>query len=566
MFIMLAVFLLENPYDGLFSKKGGYDNEDIRHNIFLCIFYVILTLWFLSLVWGKKVKSKIYIIGVAISLLGATSQVIACSLDYETYEAEMEKFYNGDSWEKYSDDYEVFEEYYPLKQSATRTLFAGFAFMSYIVLVGLLCKRSRNTIAKIALFATLTLFVFNVISNYLPLRIPEGAFYLDRTWEWESYREYVKDYYKSRENIQFVGQGLLYLSMAVSMLLYKDFESEDSATVEEVATSVEEPAAPIEKAAAHVEEPADMAEESDETVIEILHEEGGETAVRTGTLTSGTALQSGRYVIDGVLGQGGFGITYLATQTGLNRKVAIKEFFMKEYCDRNTVSNHITLGTAGSKDMVAKFKAKFIKEAQTIAELQNQHVVRIYDIFEENGTAYYVMEYIEGGSLAKRVIGHPMDNATANKFMKQLCQALEYIHNRNILHLDIKPSNILFRNEDELVLIDFGVSKHYDVGGGSQTSSTPVGISRGYAPLEQYNKGGVIQFSPATDIYSLGATLYSIVTGQTPPDANEIYEDGIDDFPAGVSQAIQNAVIKAMDPRRKQRPQSISEFTQILNS
>ena len=566
MFIMLAVFLLENPYDGLFSKKGGYDNEDIRHNIFLCIFYVILTLWFLSLVWGKKVKSKIYIIGVAISLLGATSQVIACSLDYETYEAEMEKFYNGDSWEKYSDDYEVFEEYYPLKQSATRTLFAGFAFMSYIVLVGLLCKRSRNTIAKIALFATLTLFVFNVISNYLPLRIPEGAFYLDRTWEWESYREYVKDYYKSRENIQFVGQGLLYLSMAVSMLLYKDFESEDSATVEEVATSVEEPAAPIEKAAAHVEEPADMAEESDETVIEILHEEGGETAVRTGTLTSGTALQSGRYVIDGVLGQGGFGITYLATQTGLNRKVAIKEFFMKEYCDRNTVSNHITLGTAGSKDMVAKFKAKFIKEAQTIAELQNQHVVRIYDIFEENGTAYYVMEYIEGGSLAKRVIGHPMDNATANKFMKQLCQALEYIHNRNILHLDIKPSNILFRNEDELVLIDFGVSKHYDVGGGSQTSSTPVGISRGYAPLEQYNKGGVIQFSPATDIYSLGATLYSIVTGQTPPDANEIYEDGIDDFPAGVSQAIQNAVIKAMDPRRKQHPQSISEFTQILNS
>ena len=557
MFIMLAVFLLENPYDGLFSKKDGYDNEDIRHNIFLCIFYVILTLWFLSLVWGKKVKSKIYIIGVAISLLGATSQVIACSLDYETYEAEMEKFYNGDSWEKYSDDYEVFEEYYPLKQSATRTLFAGFAFMSYIVLVGLLCKRSRNTIAKIALFATLALFVFNIISNYLPLRIPE--------WEWESYRD-VKDYYKSRENIKFVGQGLLYLSMAVSMLLYKDFESEDSATVEEVATSVEEPAAPIEKAAAHVEEPADMAEESDETVIEILHEEGGETAVRTGTLTSGTALQSGRYIINLVLGQGGFGVTYLATQTGLNRKVAIKEFFMKEYCDRDTVSNHITLGTAGSKDMVAKFKAKFIKEAQTIAELQNQHVVRIYDIFEENGTAYYVMEYIEGGSLAKKVIGHPMDNATANKFMKQLCQALEYIHNRNILHLDIKPSNILFRNENELVLIDFGVSKHYDEDGGSQTSSTPVGISRGYAPLEQYNKGGVIQFSPATDIYSLGATLYSIVTGQTPPDANEIYEDGIDDFPAGVSQAIQNAVIKAMDPRRKQRPQSISEFTQILNS
>lgn len=224
------------------------------------------------------------------------------------------------------------------------------------------------------------------------------------------------------------------------------------------------------------------------------------------------------------------------------------------------------MGTAGSIDMVAKFKEKFIKEAQTLAELFNQHIVKVYDIFEENGTAYYVMEYVNGDSLAKRVLGHPMDNATTLKYMNQICQALKYIHNRSILHLDIKPSNILFRNNDELVLIDFGISKHYDQEGGAQTSSTPVGVSRGYAPLEQYNKGGISQFTPATDIYSLGATLYTIVTGKIPPDANEIYEDGLDEFSGEVSPAIQNAIIKSMDPRRKQRPQSIDEFIGILNS
>ena len=114
-------------------------------------------------------------------------------------------------------------------------------------------------------------------------------------------------------------------------------------------------------------------------------------------LSSSTLLQGGKYRIEKVLGQGGFGITYLAVQVGLNRKVAIKEFFMKEYCNRDGETSQVSVGSVGSKELVARFRQKFLKEAQTIAALENPHIIRIYDIFEENGTANYVMEYLQDG-------------------------------------------------------------------------------------------------------------------------------------------------------------------------
>jgi len=116
------------------------------------------------------------------------------------------------------------------------------------------------------------------------------------------------------------------------------------------------------------------------------------------------------------------------------------------------------------------------------------------------------------------------------------------------------------------VLIDFGVSKHYDGEGGSQTSSTPVGLSRGYAPLEQNKAGGVSQFTPSTDIYALGATFYKLVTGQTPPEADEVNENGLPAFPSSVPFPIASVIEKAMEPKRKDRPQSIDEFLAILDS
>ena len=279
-----------------------------------------------------------------------------------------------------------------------------------------------------------------------------------------------------------------------------------------------------------------------------------------------TSLQGGRYRIERMLGQGGFGITYLGVQTGLDRKVAIKEFFMKEYCNREEETSHVTVPSMGSKDLVERFRRKFVKEAQTICAFSCPNIIRIYDVFEENGTAYYVMEYHGHGSLADLVKHRgKLKETEAVSYIRQVAEALRYIHERNINHLDVKPGNVLLDDDGRAVLIDFGMSKRYDVDG-EQTSTTPVGISHGYAPLEQYKKGGVGTFSPATDIYSLGATLYKLVTGITPPDASEVDEDGLSSFPNAVSDGTKLAIRQAMNMKRKDRPQSVKKFLSLLDA
>lgn len=280
-------------------------------------------------------------------------------------------------------------------------------------------------------------------------------------------------------------------------------------------------------------------------------------------LSIGTSLQGGKYRIERLLGQGGFGITYLGIQTALERRVAIKEFFMKEYCERSESTSHVTLGSQGSRDLVERFREKFLKEARLIANMDCPNIVRIYDIFEENGTAYYVMEYIDGPSLSEKLkVCTTMTEAEALPYIHQIAAALKYIHGKNILHLDVKPGNILLRDDREAVLIDFGISKRYDESG-NQTSSTPAGISKGYAPVEQYNQG-MQTFTPATDIYSLAATLYKMITGETPPEASTILENGLPEFPASVSSTVRKAIEKGMQPRRKDRPQSVEEFLNLL--
>lgn len=145
-----------------------------------------------------------------------------------------------------------------------------------------------------------------------------------------------------------------------------------------------------------------------------------------------------------------------------------------------------------------------------------------------------------------------------------MADALKYIHSQHTVHLDVKPSNVLLNARGEAVLIDFGISKHYDEAG-EQTSSTPVGISKGYAPLEQSRDGDISQFKPSTDIYALGATLYHLVTGHVPPEASIVNEDGLD-RPNGVSDRIWNAIEQAMQARRKDRPQSVEAFIAMLDS
>ena len=281
-------------------------------------------------------------------------------------------------------------------------------------------------------------------------------------------------------------------------------------------------------------------------------------------LNNGALLKNGEYRIEKVLAAGGFGITYLAMQVALGRKVAVKEFFMKEHCNRDSGNSYVSVPSVGSKEQVEHFKEKFLKEARLIASFDHSNIIRIHDVFEENGTAYYVMEYLEGESLSTLVARcGAIDEQVALRYTRQVADALAEVHAGNLLHLDVKPANIMLNKKGEAVLIDFGISKHYDETG-SQTSSAAVGISEGYAPLEQYEAGALGSFTPATDIYSLGATLYFLVTGQRPPKAGDVMNDGLPVLPSDISPEVRAAIEAAMQPRRKERPQSVAEFLNLL--
>ena len=284
-------------------------------------------------------------------------------------------------------------------------------------------------------------------------------------------------------------------------------------------------------------------------------------------LKPNTILQSGRYRIIDTLGRGGFGITYLAEQVMARRKVCIKEYFPEDYYRRDSDTGALSLSSEGFAETMNRYKAKFIKEAQTIAALDHPNIIHIHDIFEENNTAYYVMEYIEGESLSDVVKRNGvLGESEAIGYIRQVALALEYIHSRQIMHLDVKPGNVMIRQMDcSAILIDFGLSKHYDAVSGEATSTTPVGVSHGFAPIEQYKRGGVSRFSPETDIYSLGATLYYLVTGKIPPEAATLVTEPLD-IPEGVSSAVRDAITKAMSIAPAQRPHNIGEFTAMLES
>ena len=283
-------------------------------------------------------------------------------------------------------------------------------------------------------------------------------------------------------------------------------------------------------------------------------------------LQGGTLLHGGSYRIIETLGRGGFGVTYLAEQVSLHRRVCIKEFFPKDYYKRDGDTGALTLSSDGFGEMMGKFKAKFVKEAQTIATLNHANIIPIHDVFEENNTCYYVMEYIEGESLSDIVKRRgALTETDAVRYIREVAAALEYIHERKINHLDVKPGNIMVRRDDNrAILIDFGLSKHYD-NAGEQTSSTPVGISHGFAPIEQYKQGGVSSFSPTTDIYALGATLYYLVTGSVPPSATDVGEEGLPTLPKHLSSSLCKVIEVSMSYWRKDRPQTIKAFVALLD-
>ena len=283
-------------------------------------------------------------------------------------------------------------------------------------------------------------------------------------------------------------------------------------------------------------------------------------------LPCNTQLQNGKYTIEKILGQGGFGITYLATHNLFGKKVAIKEFFFKEFCERESNGLTVTVPTQKNREQVERLKTKFLKEARMILSLNHPNIIRVMDVFEENGTSYYAMEYIEGETVSSYIKRYgPMTEEYALSVIGNVANALAYLHQKGINHLDVKPANIMMDYQNNrVILIDFGISKQYDTRTGDGTTTTQVGVSHGFSPLEQYNDGGVATFSPQSDIYALGATLYKMITGKTPPNAIELSQQGGMAVPGSISSNVANAIVLAMLPIKQDRPASIAQWMAIL--
>ena len=267
-------------------------------------------------------------------------------------------------------------------------------------------------------------------------------------------------------------------------------------------------------------------------------------------LQPNTTLQGGKYRIERVLGQGGFGITYLAEQVSSNRQVAIKELFLNGVNERT--GNFIRVSNSVNDSLFEKQKEKFKKEARRIMSLDNEHIVKVYDLFEENNTVYYVMDYLEGESLASKMKreGHPLTESEVMDILPQLLDALSEIHKFQIWHLDIKPANIMLIDKT-VVLIDFGASKQITP---SEMTSTALYFTPGYAPAEQT---GMLfnQFGPWTDLYAVGATIFNLLTGKSPLefDIEEFKENDLPESNLGLMYKMINWM---MQPRRKERPQA----------
>ena len=285
-------------------------------------------------------------------------------------------------------------------------------------------------------------------------------------------------------------------------------------------------------------------------------------------LQPNTTLQGGKYRIERVLGQGGFGNTYVGYNTEFEETVAIKEFFMKGVTERDETTSVVSVSNADNVPQFEEQREKFKKEARRLRKLKNEHIVKVHDLFEENGTAYYVMDYIDGESLAERMkrTGCAMTESEVKTILPQILEALREVHQNEIWHLDLKPGNIMIDKSGSVYLIDFGASKQIRANG-SMTTSTALCYTPGYAPNEQIGQM-YDRFGPWTDIYALGATVYNLLTNKKPPMAIDIEEDEDEafDLPSNISEDMRKLVVWMMQPKRKARPQGVSEIIEKMNN
>ena len=285
-----------------------------------------------------------------------------------------------------------------------------------------------------------------------------------------------------------------------------------------------------------------------------------QSMLKVGTILHGT------YRIDSYLSSGGFGNTYVATNIEFDERVAIKEFFMKGVTQRDDNQTTVSVSNLENTNSFLEQKEKFKKEARRIRQLKNEHIVKVHDMFDENGTAYYVMDFVDGENLSERLkrTGRPMTENEVRLILPQILDALKAVHDAGIWHLDLKPANILIDKSGYVKLIDFGASKQLNAQKGGATTSTAISYTNGYAPREQMEQN-YDKFGPWTDIYALGATLYNLLTNRRPPLPSDIDDDDSSDkhqslpFPDGVNKDLKKMVLQMMQTNRKHRPQTISE-------
>lgn len=285
-------------------------------------------------------------------------------------------------------------------------------------------------------------------------------------------------------------------------------------------------------------------------------------------LPIGATLQGGKYRVEAHLASGGFGNTYRITNVTFNEVFALKEFYLRGVNERDEATQKVSVSNAVNTEEFKLQKEKFHKEALRLRKLDNPHVVRVHDLFEENGTAYYVMDFLDGESLSAqmRKQGHPFTEQEVMDFTDQVLDALDAIHQENIWHLDLKPGNIMTDGKGRAVLIDFGASKQFhDANGHSLSTSTGLCYTPGFAPTEQI-ESSIAKMGPWTDLYALGATMYNLLTMQTPPSVSDIQDGTGFNFPATVSQQTQQLIRWMMEPNRNKRPQSVAEVRDVLQN
>ena len=311
-----------------------------------------------------------------------------------------------------------------------------------------------------------------------------------------------------------------------------------------------------------------------------------EASVNTLQIDSRLHSPNYEYLIKKVLGRGAFGVTYLAETTvkttvsiagplgNVDREVqstmqvAIKEFFMRDFCGRQEDG---TITDPSSSSMVSDYRRKFRREAENLSVMHHPNIVRVIEVFDANNTSYYAMEYIEGESLDDYIKSKTyIPEEEAIEELHAIADALTYMHQQHMLHLDLKPKNIMRRQKDgKLFLIDFGLSKHYKESGEAE-SDTSIGLGTpGYAPLEQAIRQRGQTFPAYIDVYALGATFYKMLSGNTPPSAADVMNDGLPiDLMRenGTSDKTIRVIQKAMASRRQERYQSVEEMMKALDA